>query len=59
MLNPPSLPLNYYPRNESTFSIVNLLFLRFEFGHPLDGLNALQKVTFVMKAGQPINRDTL
>ncbi|MEN3368539.1 MAG: hypothetical protein V7609_682 [Verrucomicrobiota bacterium] len=28
-------------------------------GNPLDDLNALQKVTFVMKAGQPINRDTL
>ena len=28
-------------------------------GNPLNDLNALQKVTFVMKAGQPINRDTL
>lgn len=28
-------------------------------GNPLDDLNALEKVTFVMKAGQPINRDTL
>jgi imidazolonepropionase-like amidohydrolase len=28
-------------------------------GNPLDDLNALQKVTFVMKAGQPINRDAL
>jgi len=28
-------------------------------GNPLDDLNALQKVTFVMKAGQIINRDTL
>jgi len=28
-------------------------------GNPLDDLSALQKVTFVMKAGQPINRDTL
>ena len=28
-------------------------------GNPLDDLNALQKVTFVMKAGKPINRDTL
>jgi imidazolonepropionase-like amidohydrolase len=28
-------------------------------GNPLDGLNALQKVTFVMKAGQPIDRSTL
>lgn len=28
-------------------------------GNPLDDLNALQKVTFVMKAGQPIDRDTL
>jgi hypothetical protein len=36
---------------------VNLLFLRFELGNPLDDLNALQKVTFVMKADQPINRD--
>jgi imidazolonepropionase-like amidohydrolase len=28
-------------------------------GNPLNDLSALQKVTFVMKAGQPINRDTL
>jgi imidazolonepropionase-like amidohydrolase len=28
-------------------------------GNPLDDLNALQKVTFVMKAGRPINRDNL
>jgi imidazolonepropionase-like amidohydrolase len=28
-------------------------------GNPLDDLTALQKVTFVMKAGQPINRDAL
>jgi imidazolonepropionase-like amidohydrolase len=28
-------------------------------GNPLDDLNALQKVTFVMKAGQPIDRSTL
>jgi imidazolonepropionase-like amidohydrolase len=28
-------------------------------GNPLDDLNALQKVTFVMKAGQPIDRNTL
>ena len=28
-------------------------------GNPLDDLNALQKVTFVMKAGQPINLHTL
>lgn len=28
-------------------------------GNPLDDLTALQKVTFVMKAGQPIDRNTL
>jgi imidazolonepropionase-like amidohydrolase len=28
-------------------------------GNPLHDLTALQKVTFVMKAGKPINRDTL
>jgi imidazolonepropionase-like amidohydrolase len=28
-------------------------------GNPLDNLTALQKVTFVMKAGQPIDRSTL
>ena len=28
-------------------------------GNPLNDLSSLQKVTFVMKAGQPINRDTL
>jgi imidazolonepropionase-like amidohydrolase len=28
-------------------------------GNPLDDLTALQKVTFVMKAGQPIDRSTL
>ena len=34
-------------------------FFALNSGNPLDDLNALQKVTFVMKAGPPINRDTL
>lgn len=49
MLSPPTLPLNCYPRNESAFSIVNLLFFALNSGNPLEGLNALQKVTFGMK----------
>jgi hypothetical protein len=49
ILSPPTLPLNCYLRNDSAFSIVNLLFFALNSGNPLEDLNASQKVTFVMK----------
>jgi hypothetical protein len=53
MLNPPSLPLNCYPRNESAFSIVNLLFFALNSGN-LDDLSALQ--SDLRDEGRPTNQ---
>jgi hypothetical protein len=42
-------------RQNVTFSS---FFFALNSGNPLDDLNALQNVAFVMKVDQPINRDT-